>query len=124
MDSGWKFKIQKAEGTGRGYTYSNSFSDETKSLEELNKFYGKNVTHLKTIKFNNTRQKNCFVGNCLALGQSNYSVEPLQATGIHCALVQLNDFMRNCFEDDIDMMTNEVVVKQYNREELQKFVMI
>ena len=41
MDSGWKFKIQKAEGTGRGYTYSNSFSDETKSLEELNKFYGK-----------------------------------------------------------------------------------
>ena len=130
MDSGWKFKIQKAEGTGRGYTYSNLFSDETKSLEELNKFYGKNVTHLKTIKFNNNRQKNCFVGNCLALGQSNYSVEPLQATGIHCAIVQLNDFMRNCFEDDIDMMTNEVVAKQYNKrtakicDDLVDFIMV
>ena len=114
MDNGWKFKIHKSNSIGSGYIYSNLFSDENKSLQELNNFYGKSVKHIKTVKFNNTRQKNCLVGNCLALGQSNYSVEPLQATGIHCALVQLNDFMRNCFADDIDMMTNEVVVKQYN----------
>ena len=88
------------------------------------------MKHIKTVKFNNTRQKNCLVGNCLTLGQSNYSVEPLQATGIHCALVQLNDFMRNCFEDDIDMMTNEVVVKQYNQrtakicDDLVDFIMV
>lgn len=114
MNSGWKFEIQKAEGTGKGYTYCNEFSNEDEALEELSNFYGKKVNHKKTIKFNPSRQEKCFVGNCLSLGQSNYFVEPLQATGIHCALIQLNDFMRNCFSDDITTMTNEVVIKKYN----------
>jgi len=130
MNSGWKFKIQKSNSIGRGYIYSNSFSNENRVLQELNNFYGKNVKHIKTVKFNNTRQKECFSGNCLALGQSNYSVEPLQATGVHCALVQLNDFMRNCFSDDITIMLNSVAVKKYNErvakicDDLVDFIMV
>jgi hypothetical protein len=130
MNNGWMFEIFKHNTTGRGYSYCNNFCSEEQAVIEIIEYFNKQINVIKKINFHSNRLKNAFTGNCLSVGLSNFSVEPLQASGIHCALVQINDFMRNCFDDDIKAMTNSVVIKKYNErtaklcDDLVDFIMV
>lgn len=114
MNNGWMFEIFKQKSTQRGYSYCSDFCTREEAEKELREYFNQDICVTKHWKFKSQRLKTSFNSNCVSIGLSNFSVEPLQSTQIHCAVAQINDFMRNCFNDDIEKMMDPIVVKQYN----------
>lgn len=115
MNSGWIFEIPKQHETGRGYIFNKDFASEETLIKELESYYGCSVTPKKTIDYMCGTLDKFYVGNCLSVGLSSCFVEPLQATSIHCSVVQITDFIRNCLTDDIKSTTNKSVLDSYNQ---------
>ena len=115
MDSGWIFDIPKQHENGRGYIYNKDFASEETLIKELELHYGCSVKPKKTIEYTCGTLNEFYVGNCLSVGLSSCFIEPLQATSIHCSIVQITDFIRNCLTDSIKSTTNKSVTDSYNQ---------
>jgi tryptophan halogenase len=87
MKYGWTWEIPTRYKTGRGYVYCDKYASEDDILYELG-----DVEKIKSIKFKSGRIKNFIDSNCVSIGLSSGFLEPLQATSIHCALIQLELF--------------------------------
>ena len=87
MKHGWTWEIPTRNKTGRGYVYCDKYASEDDILEELG-----DVEKIKSIKFTSGRIKQFIDSNCVSIGLSSGFLEPLQATSIHCALIQLELF--------------------------------
>jgi tryptophan halogenase len=111
MKSGWIFEIPKQYGTGRGYIHNDSYTDTDSMVKELEEYYACKVVPKKTINYNCGTLDKYFVGNCVSIGLSSCFVEPLQATSIHCSIVQIMDLIRNCLSNKI---TEDVKIS-YNK---------
>ena len=84
---GWSWEIPTREKIGRGYVYCDKYASEDDILDELGP-----VEKIKSIKFRTGRLKEFVDSNCFPIGLSAGFLEPLQATSIHCALIQLEMF--------------------------------
>lgn len=115
MSSGWIFEIPKQEGTGRGYIHNSNYTCTDSMLLELESYYGCKVIPKRTIKYNCGTLKEYFVGNCVSIGLSSCFVEPLQATSIHCSIVQITDFVRNCLTNNPKNTLTDSVRNSYNQ---------
>jgi tryptophan 7-halogenase len=81
MDAGWAWQIEHERHVNRGYVYASGFiSDEAAEAE----FRRKNpkVKTTRIVNFRSGRHARSWVGNVVALGNSNGFVEPLEATAM------------------------------------------
>ena len=58
----------------------------------MNEKFGVSLETDRIIKYNPGYYDDYWIGNCLAVGLSSGFVEPLESTGIHLLLRQINDF--------------------------------
>jgi len=115
MNAGWVFEIFKQHSTQRGYVFSNNFINKQEGTKELETYFDSEIDVKNNFKFKSTRLEKSINQNCVSIGLANFSVEPMQATQIHCAVCQINDFIRNCFSDDIEKTLDKTVVDNYNK---------
>jgi tryptophan halogenase len=94
MDNGWVWKIPTLERFGCGYVYSSAFTDQRSALREIKSTHG-DVDITNTYSFDSGRLESPWVSNCLAVGLASSFVEPLEATSIHTAIVQIAMFVFN-----------------------------
>jgi tryptophan 7-halogenase len=129
MDYGWTWEIPTRNKTGRGYVYCDKFADNNVIIDELSKRHNEKIDSLKTISFKSGRINKFLNGNCVSIGLSSAFLEPLQATSIHCALVQLELFVYD-FISDINLINDHILVENYNRrvaklyDEMRDFVFV
>jgi len=120
MNNGWLWEIPTRDKVGRGYVYCDSFTTEDKIVNELEQKYNKKINKVKSIKFSSGRLKKFLNGNCVSIGLSSAFLEPLQATSIHCALVQLELFVYN-FISDAKLLDDLTIVESYNKKVAQLY---
>lgn len=114
MDCGWLWEIPTREKIGRGYVYCSEFATEENLINELEQKYKKKINKVKSISFDSGRLNKFLNGNCVSIGLSSAFLEPLQATSIHCALVQLELFVYN-FLSDTSLIDDFTLVRKYNK---------
>ncbi|CFW42369.1 Tryptophan Halognenase [Synechococcus phage S-PM2] len=112
MKYGWVWEIPTRHKVGRGYVYCDKYASEDDILFELREVYG-SIEKLKSIEFSAGRINNFMDGNCLSVGLSSGFLEPLQATSIHCALIQIELFSYSFTTKDHLLDCNSV--KRYNQ---------
>ena len=110
MDNGWTWEIPTREKVGRGYVYCDEFATDVE--QEIEKRYGQ-VEWGKEISFKSGRLEKFINRNCVSIGLSSAFLEPLQATSIHCALVQLELFVQE-FMSDIRLLEDSLLIQKYN----------
>ena len=120
MNNGWLWEIPTRDKVGRGYVYCDTFATEDEIVNELEQKYNKKIDKIRTISFTSGRIKKFLNGNCVSIGLSSAFLEPLQATSIHCALVQLELFVYN-FLSNINLLDNPVVIESYNKKVAQLY---
>lgn len=114
MDNGWLWEIPTRNRIGRGYVYSDQFASEDDIIKELETKFQTGVKPVKSIKFNSGRLENVWIKNCVAIGLSAAFLEPLQATSIHCSIVQIKDLLLTCLNSTVENTLDPIVVKNYN----------
>ena len=72
-----------------GYVYSDAHTTKDQAKAEIEAALGYEIHPRNDIAINPGRQKDAWIGNCIALGLSSSFVEPLEATSIHGTIVQL-----------------------------------
>ena len=110
MDNGWTWEIPTREKVGRGYVYCDEFATDVE--QEIENRYGQ-VEWGKEISFKSGRLEKFINRNCVSIGLSSAFLEPLQATSIHCALVQLELFVQE-FMSDIRLLEDSLLIQKYN----------
>jgi tryptophan halogenase len=115
MSAGWMWEIPSRNQIGRGYIYDDRFTTEEQALDEVEKLFGKEIKKVKSIKFKTGRLEKPWIKNCVAIGLSAAFLEPLQATSIHCAIAQIEDFITTCLDETLDQTLNPVSMKLYNQ---------
>lgn len=120
MNNGWLWEIPTRDKVGRGYVYCDSFATEEDIVNELEQKYNKKISKLKTISFSSGRLQKFLNGNCVSIGLSSAFLEPLQATSIHCALVQLELFVYN-FMSGVDLFDDQTLCNKYNERVAQLY---
>jgi len=129
MDSGWVWEIPTGNKIGRGYVFSDLYSDKKKCIEELENYYQTDVDIIKEIKFSSGRISKVLSGNCLSVGLSAAFFEPLQATSLHCTLHQIDEFI-NLFLQKENINLDDESVAAYNKkcaimyEDMKDFIFI
>ena len=79
---------------------------------------GYKITPQKDIKFNAGRLENFWIKNVLSTGLSSAFIEPLEATSIHAALLQVTHFIENYYKEDLPFDCDPIT-EQYNSEMTQ-----
>ena len=87
--SGWLWMIPTQARIGCGYVYSDVFISPDQAKAEIEKVLGHRIEPRNDIKIDAGRQRESWIGNCLALGLASSFLEPLEATSIHGSIVQL-----------------------------------
>jgi len=114
-DSGWVWEIPTRHRIGRGYVYSDQFAHEEDIIKELEERYRTGVSKGRSIKFQSGRLKEVWIKNCLSVGLSSAFLEPLQATSIHCSIIQIYDLILNCLGKTKDTSFSEEIINSYNQ---------
>jgi len=91
--SGWLWMIPTQSRIGCGYVYSDAHISPEQAKDEIEKTLGRKIEPRNDLRFDIGRQKDSWIGNCLALGLSSSFLEPLEATSIHGTIVQLLVFI-------------------------------
>lgn len=87
--SGWMWQIPTQERYGMGYVYSDAHTTPEAAKAEIEAALGHEIHPRNDIRIDAGRQKEAWIGNCVALGLSSSFLEPLEATSIHGTIVQL-----------------------------------
>jgi len=95
--NGWIWQIPIGDRYGTGYIYSSRFTSDEEAREDYNSWLKENFnTELKTdriIEYKPGYYEDYWIGNCLSVGLSSGFVEPLESTGIHIIVQQLENFV-------------------------------
>ena len=110
MDNGWTWEIPTREKVGRGYVYCDEFVTDVE--QEIENRYGQ-VEWGKEISFRSGRLEKFVNKNCVSIGLASAFLEPLQATSIHCTLVQLELFVQE-FMSDVRLLEDDFLAQKYN----------
>lgn len=87
--SGWMWKIPTQTRYGCGYVYSDAHLTPDQAKAEIEAALGYEIHPRNDIRIDAGRQKDAWIGNCVALGLSSSFLEPLEATSIHGSIMQL-----------------------------------
>lgn len=91
MSAGWMWKIPLQNRYGCGYVFDSSFITADEAKKEAENYFGVEVTVPRVIPFKPGRFATPWVNNCIAIGLSTGFVEPLEATAIGVALINLSN---------------------------------
>ncbi len=89
--AGWMWQIPTQGRWGMGYVYSDAHTTPDQAKAEVEAALGYEIHPRNDIRIDAGRQKDVWIGNCVALGLSSSFLEPLEATSIHGTIVQLLD---------------------------------
>jgi len=96
-DNGWIWQIPIGNRYGTGYLYSSRFTSDEEAREKYNSWllekFGVGLKTDRVIKYKPGYYQDAWVGNCLAVGLSSGFVEPLESTGIHIIINQIQSFI-------------------------------
>jgi tryptophan 6-halogenase len=92
--AGWLWMIPTQARIGCGYVYSDTFTTPDRAKTEIESVLGRKIEPRNDIKIDAGRQREAWIGNCLALGLASSFLEPLEATSIHATIVQMMVFSR------------------------------
>jgi tryptophan halogenase len=120
MKYGWMWQIPVKGRWGCGYIFDDNFINEKEAKAEVEEFLGHSIESPKVFKFTAGRYKEVWKKNCIAVGLSAGFTEPLEATSIMTAIIQLlnldpsslevdNQEVRDIFNDSIADLNDEVV---------------
>ena len=114
MPNGWMWQIPTTERYGCGYCYSDKFVSKDEALKEMEKVTNREIKPLRDIKFDSGRLKEVWIKNVMAIGLSSSFLEPLEATSIHTAVVQLKKFINYHLSPFKGNMRNKHNIKSLN----------
>jgi len=114
MKYGWAWKIPLQHRFGCGYVFDSNYLDDEGAKKEIVEFLGEEPVwpRKSSIKFQPGYYKTPWVKNCLAIGLSSGFIEPLEATSIWTAIIQLKEAFK-----DIGLIKNrnQTVIDEFNR---------
>ncbi len=87
--AGWLWWIPTQGRYGAGYVYSDAHCTPDQAKAEIEAVLGYEIHPRNDIKIDAGRQKDAWIGNCIAVGLSSSFLEPLEATSIHGTIVQM-----------------------------------
>ena len=101
LSSGWMWEIPTRNRIGRGYVYDSNFISESEARKEVEDLFGEKLIFPRSaITFETGKQKQVYNKNCVSIGLSASFLEPLEATNIHCTIVQIENFINECIKRD------------------------
>ena len=87
--AGWLWWIPTQGRYGAGYVYSDAHTTPDQAKAEIEAVLGYEIHPRNDIKIDAGRQRDAWIGNCVAVGLSSSFLEPLEATSIHGTIVQM-----------------------------------
>lgn len=97
MKHGWVWKIPLQDRYGCGYVFDSNHISEEEAAKEIEEWLGHEPLYPRAskgaFKFNPGYYKNTWINNCVAIGLSSGFMEPLEATNIGVALINLTDVL-------------------------------
>jgi tryptophan halogenase len=117
LSAGWMWRIPTGDRIGCGYAFSSAFSDPESAQREVEAHLGRPIDPVRTISFDPGRLADSWIGNTVALGLASNFTEPLEATSIHCTLLQMH-LLAGVLTPTLDLAA-DVVRDQYNRQVAQ-----
>jgi tryptophan halogenase len=113
MDAGWIWTIPLYHRNGTGYVYSADFCEPEEAERTLRSFVGPAAAEATAnhIRMRVGRNRNSWVGNCVAIGLSSGFVEPLESTGIFFIQYAVEQLVKHFPDSDWD----PALVRSYNR---------
>jgi tryptophan halogenase len=109
MDYGWLFRIPTWGRYGNGYIYDSDYITAEQAKEEVEKYFGREITVGKQINFDPGALDRVWIKNCCAVGLSASFVEPLEASSIGTSIQQAFILMHKLSNYD------DAVVQSYNK---------
>lgn len=94
MNNGWCWNIPMRGEDHRGYVFSSDFCTVDQAAAEL-QAKNPDIVDLKTVKFRSGRHEEICIGNVFAIGNSYAFVEPLESTGIHMIIKEIEALTRS-----------------------------
>jgi tryptophan halogenase len=120
LEYGWMWKIPLQNRYGCGYVFDSKYLSEEDAAKEIESYLGFEPTYPRknkgAFKFNPGYYKETWINNCVAIGLSSGFMEPLEATNIGVALINLTDAL-----SDISGLTRRSPedLKYYNNQVLK-----
>ena len=87
--AGWLWWIPTQGRYGAGYVYSDAHCTPDQAKAEVEAALGFEIHPRNDIRIDAGRQKDAWIGNCVAVGLASSFLEPLEATSIHGTIVQM-----------------------------------
>jgi len=87
--SGWLWWIPTQGRYGAGYVYSDAHTTPEAAKAEIEGVLGYEIHPRNDIRIDAGRQRDAWIGNCVAVGLASSFLEPLEATSIHGTIVQM-----------------------------------
>ena len=94
MDAGWCWNTPSVEDDHRGYVYSSAFISDEEAAAEMQRKNPEMGGH-RVIRFETGRHEHFWKGNVIAIGNAYGFVEPLESTGIHMIILEINSLILN-----------------------------
>ena len=113
--NGWMWQIPLMDRKGCGYVFCDRFTTVDKAQEEIETILGQEIDPQGVIKFDAGRQESAWVKNCVTIGLSSSFFEPLEATSIHCTIVQATNLFVEYIKPTIEDTLNSGSMSIYNR---------
>ena len=94
MNHGWCWNIPMRTEDHRGYVFSSAYCSIDEAADELRQ-KNPGIENLRTVKFRSGRHAHIAIGNVFAIGNSYAFVEPLESTGIHMIIKEVEALTKN-----------------------------
>jgi tryptophan halogenase len=108
MNNGWCWNTPVRDSDHLGYVFSKKYCTENEAIEELRKKHP-TAEILNAVYFKSGRHEKILVGNVYAVGNSFAFVEPLESTGIHMIIKEINYLVDNFNEIKKSTVIREVI---------------
>lgn len=103
MDAGWAWQIEHEHFINRGYVFSSRFlTDDAAREEYLRKNPKVAADSTRVVKFASGRQAELWKDNVVAIGNASGFVEPLEATALTIAAMQLKLLVQTLRHSEMD----------------------
>jgi len=117
MKCGWLWKIPLKNRIGAGYVFNSKYTSDEDAKKEIQDLFETPIDFKKKISFESGYFNNLWVGNCISVGLSGGFFEPIEATSIMTAAIELvylmdnklNYNLRTSFNNHMRNVNNEIL---------------